>query len=173
MKRFFLFTIALGLFILAGCSNQNNEKQLTVDELKEKVQAFTDRSITAKSASITSTQLVVVDEKDNETVYGLPEDEFFVSIAPFVTTTHPCEIHSLTGCQGELVNSEFDVYITDKEGNVVVDDKMKTGENGFLDLWLPRDETYDIKVTHDGKSVQSEIATFEKDGTCITTLQLT
>lgn len=172
MKRFFLFMIALGLLVLAGC-NQDNEKQLTVDELKEKVQAFTDRTITAKSASITSTELIVVDEKNKETVYDLPEDEFFVSIAPFITSTHPCEIHSLTGCQGELVNSDFDVVITDEKGNVIVDDQMKTGENGFIDLWLPSDRTFDIKVTHNGKSVESEISTYENDGTCITTLQLT
>lgn len=86
--------------------------------------------------------------------------------------THPCAIHSLTGCQGELVNEEFDVYIEDLEGNVIVDEKIKSHSNGFIDLWLPRDKTYRITIANDGKEVKSEISSFENDNTCITTLQL-
>src|SRR5699024_4018621 len=82
---------------------------------------------------------------DKETTYDLPEDEFFVSIAPFVETTHPCTNHSLTGCQGELVEKEFDVYIQDEDGNVVVDETMTSFENGFIDFWLPCDKTYNEK----------------------------
>ena len=77
----------------------------------------------------------------------------------------------MTGCQGELVNKEFELYIEDREGNVVVDDKVTSQANGFIDLWLPRDKTYEIKIEHDGKKVESEIATFENDATCITTMQ--
>jgi hypothetical protein len=79
----------------------------------------------------------------------------------------------LTGCQGELVEEEFDVYIEDTEGNVILEEKMKSQTNGFFDLWLPRDKTYQIKIKHDGKVSESEISTFENDGTCITTMQLT
>lgn len=80
--------------------------------------------------------------------------------------------HNLTGCQGELANEEFDVYIEDTEGNVVVDEMMKSYSNGFIDLWLPRDQTFNVTIEHDGKQVESEISTFEDDGTCITTMQL-
>jgi hypothetical protein len=78
----------------------------------------------------------------------------------------------LAGCQGELVNEEFEVYMEDSEGNVVIDDTLTSGANGFIDLWLPRDEKYLTKITYDGKTVESEISTFEKDPTCITTMQL-
>jgi hypothetical protein len=78
----------------------------------------------------------------------------------------------LTGCQGELVEKEFDVYIEDEEGNVVVDEKMMSQPNGFIDLWLPRDKKYKTKIGYDGKSVESEISTFENHATCITTMQL-
>ena len=37
----------------------------------------------------------------------------------------------------------------------------------------PRDQTYQIKIKHDGKVSESEISTFENDGTCIITIQLT
>jgi len=79
----------------------------------------------------------------------------------------------LTGCQGELADKEFDVYIEDTEGNVILDEKVKSQANGFFDLWLPRDKSYQVKITYDGKVSESEIATFKDDGTCITTMQLT
>jgi hypothetical protein len=81
--------------------------------------------------------------------------------------------HSLTGCQGELAEKEFDVYIEDSKGNVILDERVKSLANGFFDLWLPRDKTYKIKISQDGKTVESEFSTYEKDGTCITTMQLT
>jgi hypothetical protein len=104
--------------------------------------------------------------------YDLPKDEFFVSIAPYIHQTHPCEIHSLTGCRGELANEEFHVFIENTEGNVIVDKKMKTYANGFIDLWLPRNETFTITITKDEKSAQSEISTFEDDQTCVTNMKL-
>lgn len=79
----------------------------------------------------------------------------------------------MTGCQGELADKEFDVYIEDTKGNVILNEKVKSQANGFFDLWLPRDETYQIKIKYDGKTSESEISTFENDGTCITTMQLT
>jgi hypothetical protein len=78
----------------------------------------------------------------------------------------------LTGCQGELVNEQFNVYIEDTEGNVIVDSTVTSRSNGFIDLWLPRDKTYQIQITHDGKKAESKISTFENDPTCITTMQL-
>jgi len=79
----------------------------------------------------------------------------------------------LTGCQGELADKEFDVYIEDTEGNVILDEKVKSQANGFFDLWLPRDKSYQVKITYDGKVSESEISSSKDDGTCITTMQLT
>ena len=64
------------------------------------------------------------------------------------------------------------MYIEDTEGNVVLNETVKSQSNGFIDLWLPRDKTYRTKIEYDGKMVESEFSTFEKDGTCITTMQL-
>jgi hypothetical protein len=57
--------------------------------------------------------------------------------------------------------------------NVIINEKVKSQTNGFFDLWIPRDKTYRIKIEHDGKVSESEISTFENDGTCITNMQLT
>ncbi len=77
----------------------------------------------------------------------------------------------MTGCQGELVNEEFYIYIEDEEGNVVLDDVVTSHANGFIDLWLPRDRKYNVMITHEDKVVESQLSTFEGDNTCITTMQ--
>ncbi|MDQ0231984.1 CueP family metal-binding protein [Metabacillus malikii] len=167
-----ILTIAclLALFLTACNSNAGQEK--SSEEIKQLVQQYSERTKDAESASITSEQLIVKEKDGRESVYDLPENEFFVSIAPYVNDTHPCTNHSLTGCQGELVNQEFDIYIEDTDGNVIVDKSMKTLENGFIDIWLPRDKTYRTKIEQNGKTAEAEFSTFKEDGTCITTIQL-
>lgn len=175
MRFKFMIVTVLISFLLVACNGENsNEESISLEpeEIKELVNDYSVRNKTAESASITSTQLIITDSDAKESVYELPEEEFFVSIAPFINETHPCTDHSLTGCQGELVNKDFDIYIEDTEGNIIIDDMMTSGENGFIDLWLPRDQSYHVKISYEGKRVESEISTFENDGTCITTMQL-
>ncbi|GBK66781.1 hypothetical protein DJ90_2827 [Paenibacillus macerans] len=165
---------ALGTYYIFTGSAEKEAATVRLDaqSLKQLVHDYSADNLQAQSASITARQLVVTDEGKGSTAYELPEDEFFVSIAPYLEQTHPCEIHSLTSCQGELADQEFDVSIADLEGNTILDQKMKSQANGFIDLWLPRDKTYRITVGHDGKTAESEISTFDSDNTCITTLQL-
>lgn len=170
-KLLFALACVLLIFVLAACSEETKEADQDDVDIKDLVHEYSVGEFENVSASITSHELIVMDD-DKETTYDLPEEEFFVSIAPFETETHPCAIHSLTGCQGELVEKDFKVYIEDEDGNVVVDDTMTSYENGFIDLWLPRDHTFQVKIEHNGKVAESEITTFEGDNTCITTMQL-
>lgn len=166
--------IALGLLlslVLVACNNDAPPEEGTQD-IKEKVHKYSVGSFEDVTASITSHELIVTDNGENTSI-ALPSGEFFVSIAPFVESTHECAIHSLTGCQGELVEKDFAVHIQDDEGNVVMDETIASLENGFIDLWLPRDQTFQVKIEHDGKTVESKISTFKDDNTCITTMQLT
>lgn len=78
----------------------------------------------------------------------------------------------MTGCQGELIGQEFQVLIKDDDGNVVVDKEMKSQQNGFIDLWLPRDKKLHVTISNDGKTAESELSTYEGDNTCVTTMQL-
>lgn len=172
-RRIPIILIILSLLLVAcskGSVKENNHNESV--NIKQLVEDYTVGNVDATAASITSKELIVTETDGKETVYDLPADEFFVSIAPFVDETHPCDIHSLTGCQGELANVDFDFYIEDEAGNVVVNETLNSEANGFIDLWLPRDQTYQVKVTYDGKEVESEISTFDNDGTCITTMQL-
>lgn len=176
----FKIAAAFSVFVLlAGCNNDiNNEEMESADndttDIKELVHEYSTGDIPDQTATISANELIVTDnEDDRKTVYELPEDEFFVSIAPFLTETHPCFDHSLTGCQGEMVNKDLDIFIEDEDGNVLLNEGMQTMKNGFIDLWLPRGQTFNVKISHDGKQVESEISTFEEDGTCVTTMQLT
>jgi len=163
----------LASVLLVACNNEIISEEGSTEDIKELVHEYSVGDIKDETASITSEELIVTNNDESETVYPLPEDEFFVSIAPFINETHPCTNHSLTGCQGEMVEEEFDIYIEDMEGNVVFEDILKTEANGFIDLWLPRNKTYNIIINHNEKKVESEFSTFEQDGTCITTMQLT
>lgn len=71
-----------------------------------------------------------------------------------------------------MAEKEFDVYIEDTDGNVIMDEKVKSHANGFIDFWLPRDKTYRTKIEYGGKMAESELSTFDNDPTCITTMQL-
>ncbi|MCG3420041.1 CueP family metal-binding protein [Oceanobacillus jordanicus] len=177
MSRKIFVVIGFALVVLVGYLFAVNDSNMTPKDdgskdIKDLVHDYSIGKAEDQSASITSQELIVTDRDGSQQTYDLPEDEFFVSIAPYMEETHPCAIHSLTGCQGEMVNEEFDVYIEDLEGNVIVDEKIKSESNGFIDLWLPRDKTYRITIANDGKEVKSEISSFENDNTCITTLQL-
>jgi len=167
--------LALVPLLFAACSSENGgnqAKNADTADIKALVHDYTVGNVEASAASITSSELIVTDEKGKEITYGLPDDEFFVSIAPFINETHSCDIHSLTGCQGELVNEDFKVHVEDSSGNVVLDEMKQTEANGFIDLWLPRNDTFNVTITQDGKKTTSEVSTFDGDNTCITTMQL-
>lgn len=177
MKRKTILMFGLVLAVLAGFwFVTNNENEVVQEEdsqkIKDLVHDYSVGNIKAKNVSITSHELIVTESDGNERIYDLPKEDFFVSIAPYIEETHPCALHNLTGCKGEMVNEEFTVYIEDTEGNVIVDDTLKSEANGFIDLWLPRDKAFHVTIEHDGKFVQSAITSFEDDNTCIATMQL-
>ena len=174
MKIRTIIFLALTMLVLTACGGEDtsqSEGSLSANDIKDLVNDYTVDNLEPDSASITSHELVV-EEDNEELVYELPEEEFFVSIAPFINETHECAVHSLTGCQGELAEEEIDVLITDSSGEVVVDETMTTEENGFIDLWLPRDETFVVEMTQGSRTTEAKISTFEGDKTCITTMQL-
>ncbi|WP_342614673.1 CueP family metal-binding protein [Peribacillus frigoritolerans] len=170
----FILTL-LVVVILNACSGTGKDEAKPVkstDDIKTLVNDYSTKNKNAQNASITSQQLIVTENDGSETSYDLPKGEFFVSIAPYINKTHPCMNHSLTGCQGELANKEFNLYIEDLDGNVIQDEVVSSPSNGFIDLWLQQDKTFQIKIEHDGKMADLKLSTFEGDPTCITTMKL-
>lgn len=79
----------VGLFLTACNKNDaaTNEGIQNTD-IKELVQDYSSRNVQVESASITSDQLFVKEDNGKKLTYGLPKNEFFVSIAPYVNNTH-------------------------------------------------------------------------------------
>ncbi len=124
------------------------------------------------SASITGKSLVLSDGS-KEVQLDLPKDQFYLSFAPYVNQTHPCGFHSLSGCQGELVNQQVHAVIKDSEGNEIINSDLTTMENGFIGVWLPRDIEATVTVSYNGLVAQAPITTYVDSETCLTTpLQL-
>lgn len=177
-KNFYLVSVlAIAVFVAGLFVFFPNEKDSSVEEnesidIKSLVKEFSEGTHTDQFAQIFPNQLTVKNSDESIENYDLSEKDFFVSIAPYVNETHPCTYHVLTGCQGELAEEEFEVYIEDNDGNIVVDETMTSFANGFIDLWLERDNTYNITIVYGEKKVESEFSTFENDITCITTMQL-
>jgi hypothetical protein len=110
---------------------------------------------------------------DDKTVVDLPDDEFYLSVAPYVEQTHDCYFHSLTTCRGELAGEEVHVTITDRDtGEVLVDEVTETFDNGFVGFWLPSGVDATIRVEYEGYSASEDISTGPDDLTCLTTMQL-
>lgn len=123
-------------------------------------------------ASIRPDELVLSDGQQ-ELAIAMPQDRFYLSVAPYVDQTHECFYHSLTTCQGELTDQDLDVRVVNDDGEVLLEEEMTTFDNGFVGLWLPRDVQGTIEVNHDGRTGATAFATTADGATCLTTLQLT
>ncbi|WP_034985736.1 CueP family metal-binding protein [Corynebacterium jeikeium] len=124
-------------------------------------------------ASVRNDELLLSSD-DQEVVVDLPDNQTYVSIAPYLTSTHDCFYHSLTTCQGELDNEDIQVTITDEAtGEVLVDEATTTFDNGFVGFWLPDDVTGLIEVSYQGRTATTEFSTTDDGATCVTDLRLT
>ena len=123
-------------------------------------------------ASVMPEQLVLASATE-EVALELPEDAFYLSIAPFVNQTHECHYHSLTTCVGELSNDDVDLTVTHASGEVLVNEQRTTFDNGFVGVWVPADSSGTIEVTYDGMTGTTDFSTSRESATCITDLQLT
>ncbi|MBB3661628.1 MULTISPECIES: CueP family metal-binding protein [Prauserella salsuginis group] len=125
-------------------------------------------------ASVQPDALVLSDERQREVELPMPDDEVYVSVAPYRTQTHDCHFHSLTTCEGELGNAPVRVVLTGPGGDVLVDENRETFDNGFVGLWVPRDIEAKLTIEHEGRTGTARIATRSGDDpTCITDLRLT
>lgn len=124
-------------------------------------------------ASVRPQELLLSDDQEREAALPIPDGQFYLSFAPYLAQTHECHFHSLTTCVGELQNAEVTVKLTDTAGEVLVDETLRTFDNGFLGVWLPRDIDATLAVEHDGHTASTPITTKGEDAaTCLTTLQL-
>lgn len=125
-------------------------------------------------ASVTATSLQLRDDSGREAELPLPQDQFYLSVAPFVEATHECAFHSLTTCRGELRNREVAVSVVDSgSGETLEDGPRTTHDNGFVGLWMPRGITAELTFALENLAGTASISTQAEALTCLTSLQLT
>lgn len=122
-------------------------------------------SVTAHAVTVTGTDGVATE---------IPVDKgFYLSIAPYVSQTHPCGFHSLTTCRGELANTDIQLHVADTvTGEIVLQQEARTYDNGFIGVWLPYDRELTVTVTGVDGTATTTVSTAAEEPTCLTTLQL-
>lgn len=124
-------------------------------------------------ASVQPAAVLLSDGEGREARLPLPEDTFYLSVAPYLDQTHECHFHSLTTCRGELANQDVTLrVVSEPDGTVLVDQTVRTQDNGFAGLWLPADLTATLTVEHEGRTASTPITTGADAPTCLTTLKL-
>ena len=185
-RRSLLGGLALSALGLAGCTSSPEPDQpagglldthglsgLDAREIIDELEALplAERP-TDLLAAVLPDQLSLSDHDGRETSLPLPDGESYLSVAPFVEATHECFHHSLTTCLGELQGQDVEVLVTAADGKVLVDEVRTTAPNGFLGLWLPRDQELTLALTRDGASASLALRTDAESPTCLTTMQL-
>ena len=155
---------------LAGLGLSASEPEALVEGLEALPVADRPEGFTV---SVLPTEVRLQPGATDETSLPLSGDEFYLSLAPYQTQTHPCEFHVPTSCVGEMQAADVQLRVTDvATGEVVLEQSTQTEDNGFVGLWLPRDGEFRIEVTAGGVSGEQVVRTGDQDPTCITTLQL-
>lgn len=125
-------------------------------------------------ASVEPNELILTDGRKREARLPMPEDEMYVSVAPYRAETHECHFHSLTTCRGELGNTEIQVRLTGDDGRVLVNETRETFDNGFVGLWVPRGIKGKLTIEAGGQTATETLSTLKADdATCVTTMKLT
>lgn len=176
MKKILItITIILTTTMLTACSANQNLESVGLAGMtgKEILLGIADGSIEVEDfgVSVYDDELVVIIDEERISV-DMPDDEFYVSVAPYIDITHECLYHSATGCRGEMKGEEFFVEFKDNEGNTIISETMTSLPNGFIDLWLPRDIEGTLTITQGELTTNKVISTFAGDPTCETTMQL-
>lgn len=123
-------------------------------------------------ASVLPDQLSLRDSSGGAASLLLPDGESYVSVAPFLEATHECFHHSLTTCLGELGERELAMQVAAADGEVLLDERRTTAPNGFLGLWLPRDQELTLTLALDGATATAPLRTDAESPTCLTAMQL-
>lgn len=150
---------------------RNGLQGLTARQIIDKLDASEDDRANGPIGSVRSHELLISDQQGTESM-PMPDDQFYLSIAPYLNQTHDCFNHNLATCRGELANKQIHVLLTDATGTTLLDQDVTTFANGFAGLWLPRDIEGTLTVTHDGRVATQAIRTGADDATCLTTLKL-
>ena len=97
---------------------------------------------------------------------------FYVAVAPYITTTHPCTYHAKGSCQAELKHAVLRFWLRSADGKVNRTGTVRAGSDGFVEWWLPHNKEYVVTFAYEGKRGTGSFVSYPTSATCITTIQL-
>lgn len=170
--------LVLGAVALSGCGGSD-----TPPDLLSQLQGIDAREALALANEWRTTEPNVLTTLTSDAVnFSLPTGEqvsiplpagvMVVAVAPYVVSTHDCQIHSISGCQGEMAGIPMWVHAETPDGTVLIDEMMTPMDDGFLELWLPRDREIDLTIGANGMTATGRITTNATSNTCVPELQL-
>ena len=71
-----------------------------------------------------------------------------------------------------MAERKFEVKMVSAEGRVLVNKTVQTLKNGFFELWLPRDQRFELTISGMNREAGGIIETFSNSSTCITNMRL-
>ncbi len=182
MKKIIAALGALLLVVVVFFSFQNKQQadlikeyeldQLNQEQLIEEMEEYAFNNPNSElSGAVFGDRIELSDSKNSQTI-ELEGDMFYLSVAPYETSTHSWTNHSLTGCRGELVEEEMEVVVVTEDGKEIYRETQKTHRNGFTGVWLPREIKGNMTVNYKGLSSTVPIETYKNSNTCYTNLEL-
>jgi hypothetical protein len=123
--------------------------------------------IESLNSSLRDTQLMLSGWKEGDNIVA-SESWFFTSIAPYQNETHECYYHVIR-CMAEMTNAQIFYSIEEVDGSFFIQGRGDTGNNGFLDIYLPLNRTFQMSINVNGLKGEVTITTFPDSPTCITT----
>lgn len=171
------------LFIAFAADNPTSINKSNDEQLKEKLTGIDGKTAVAIAnkwhedkidvVTFVTPEKVTFKFKDGQMIsVPLPDDVMMVSIAPYINKTHECATHYISSCDAEMKSTNVKILAVTAGGKTLINKTMKTAPTGFLDLWLPRNQTINITVSAKGKSATGKIFTNSDSKTCETTLKL-
>lgn len=178
-KAIIIFSLLMGLLVVSQLDVFKSKGILEVyglenQSVEDVVQLLESGAIDASglTAFINSEELNLQTKNDLVTM-KLPENKFYLSFAPYITSSHVCQTHYLTSCQGEMRNETFMIKVILEDGTVYLEKEVTSENNGFVGVWLPKEIKGVLHINYEDMHVSSSISTYDEDPTCLTTpLQL-
>lgn len=168
------------LLVVSGCTNSNDVDYdkyfdfLSDLDAKSAVDLANEWRFSApKITSFVTTKEVVFEFPNGKKVTkALPDSLVYIAIAPYINSTHTCETHYPSSCQGELTERTFFLTARDESENLLYEGEITTLKNGFFELWLPRGTNIQLSIKYGKLSGNETIPTVDGSRTCITTIKL-
>jgi len=175
----FLICLISCLTLLLSCSestgtNYNDEFSLIENlNIKQSIAKANEwRTIKPKITSYVTTNYLIFEFPDGKEIKKtLPDDEMYIAVAPYINNTHSCTNHYISTCDAELKNKEFNVKAT-IDNNVILNEKIQSLDNGFIEIWLPRNKEIILQVNYINLKAIETIITNNDSRTCFTTFKL-